>query len=352
MEWFPMIPYGEGVIIDNIDTGVWPESKSFSDEGMCPVPSRWRGICQLDNFICNRKLIGARFFSNGYESKFGKLNKTLYTARDLFGHGNGTAKGGSPRAYVAAYKEGSPKNPTCWLGTIDLECTDADIMEAFEDAISDRVDVISCSLGQPTPTEFFEDGISIGASHAIVNDRIVLTGGGNAGPEPGTGASLSTGLPYKKFYSLINSIDAKVANATIEDAQLCKAGTIDPKKAKGKILVCLLKEVDGLSYAEGSPMAYMTRAKTLLGLKPAPVIASLSSKGPNPIQLSILKPDITAPGVDILYAWSKVFSPTGFASDNRRILYNKGRELLHLSLMFLASLAFSKDSIAIGVLLP
>ncbi|KAG4920664.1 hypothetical protein JHK86_049477 [Glycine max] len=226
-------------------------------------------------------------------------------------------------------------------------------MEAFEDAISDRVDVISCSLGQPTPTEFFEDGISIGASHAIVNDRIMLTGGGNAGPEPGTGASLSTGLPYKKFYSLINSIDAKVANATIEDAQLCKAGTIDPKKAKGKILVCLLKkEVDGLSYAEGSPMAYMTRAKTLLGLKPAPVIASLSSKGPNPIQLSILKPDITAPGVDILYAWSKVFSPTGFASDNRRILYNKGRELLHLSLMFLASLAFSKDSIAIGVLLP
>ncbi|KAG4920665.1 hypothetical protein JHK87_049279 [Glycine soja] len=90
MEWFPMIPYGEGVIIDNIDTGVWPESKSFSDEGMCPVPSRWRGICQLDNFICNRKLIGARFFSNGYESKFGKLNKTLYTARDLFGHGTST----------------------------------------------------------------------------------------------------------------------------------------------------------------------------------------------------------------------------------------------------------------------
>ncbi|KAG4935322.1 hypothetical protein JHK82_049613 [Glycine max] len=70
--------------------GVWPESKSFSDEGMCPVPSRWRGICQLDNFICNRKLIGARFFSNGYESKFGKLNKTLYTARDLFGHGTST----------------------------------------------------------------------------------------------------------------------------------------------------------------------------------------------------------------------------------------------------------------------
>jgi len=32
------------------------------------------------------------------------------------------------------------------------------------------------------------------------------------------GASLSTGLPYEKFYSLISSLDAKVGNATIEDA--------------------------------------------------------------------------------------------------------------------------------------
>ncbi|RDX60594.1 Subtilisin-like protease SBT5.4, partial [Mucuna pruriens] len=459
--------YGEGVIIANIDTGVWPESKSFSDEGMGLVPSRWHGICQLDNFSCNRFVLyfhlrkhligleGARFFSNGYESKFGKLNTSLYTARDIlnhgtstlsiaggnfvpganvFGYGNGTAKGGSPRAYVAAYK-------VCWLGTNDIECTDADIMEAFEAAISDGVDVISCSLGQPTPTEFFEDGISIGAFHAIANDIIVIAGGGNAGPEPQTvtnvapwifsvaastidrdfanyialgdkqhimvlyclaifqfwfivmcnkfasGASLSTGLPSEKFYSLISSIDAKSANATIEDAQLCKVGTLDPKKAKGKILVCFLKELDGLTYAEQealstgtvglilannkqrgndimpfahllptshinytdgeyvysyikdtkSPMAYMTRAKTLLGIKPAPVIASLSSRGPNPIQPTILKvhshfvssptlplPDITAPGVDILYASSEAFSPTGLAPDNRRIPYNIG----------------------------
>jgi len=39
--------------------GVWPESKSFSDEGMGPIPKKWRGICQVDKqnqdkFYCNR----------------------------------------------------------------------------------------------------------------------------------------------------------------------------------------------------------------------------------------------------------------------------------------------------------
>jgi hypothetical protein len=153
-------------------------------------------------------LIGARFCSKGYESKFGRLNQSFYTARDLLGHGtptlsiaggnfvsganvfgfgNGTAKGGSPRSHVAAYK-------VCWLGTIEIECTDADIIEAFEDAISDGVDVISCSLGKNSPTEFFEDGISIGAFHAIENGVMVVTGGGNSGPKFGTVTNLAPWL--------------------------------------------------------------------------------------------------------------------------------------------------------------
>ncbi|OIW19115.1 hypothetical protein TanjilG_08915 [Lupinus angustifolius] len=178
------------------------------------------------------------------------------------------------------------------------------------------------------------------------------------------GASLSMGLQSENFYPLISSVDV----------QLCKVGSIDPKKAKGKILFCHLRELDELvyagqaalstgavglilannkqrrhdivpfahllptshinytdgeyvySYIKGSktPKVYMTRAKTLLGVKPAPIVSLLSSRRPNPIQPAILKPDIIAPCVDILYAFTEAISPTGFASDNRWIPYNIG----------------------------
>ncbi|CAK9183509.1 unnamed protein product, partial [Ilex paraguariensis] len=53
--------YGKDVVIGILDSGVWPESKSFSDEGMEPIPESWKGICQTGQAFtlsnCN-KLIG------------------------------------------------------------------------------------------------------------------------------------------------------------------------------------------------------------------------------------------------------------------------------------------------------
>ncbi|GMN36703.1 hypothetical protein TIFTF001_006212 [Ficus carica] len=406
--------YGNDVIIANLDTGVWPTSKSFDDEGYGPIPSRWKGICQKsdDGFACNRKLIGARYFSKGYEARKGKLNSTDRSARDNDGHGthtlstaggnfvpgasilgigNGTAKGGSPKARVAAYK-------VCWP-----ECFDADVMDALDTAIHDGVDVISMSIGG-NPAGYWEDGMSIGAFHAVKKGIAVVVSAGNSGPTPGSvsnlspwmitvaastidrefqaivdlkdglrlkGTSLSSALPKKKFYPLITGAQAKNADASEADALLCKADTLDSAKVKGRILVCLRgiiarvekglnaaqagavgmvlcnDEANGngiiadphflpashVTYDDGlSLLKYVNATKnpqgTLLppvaatGIKPAPSMASFSSVGPNTITPEILKPDITAPGVSIVAAYSEGVSPTGIEIDHRRIPFN------------------------------
>ncbi|KAL1143472.1 hypothetical protein V6Z11_A11G162900 [Gossypium hirsutum] len=414
--------YGEDTIIGNLDTGVWPESKSFSDDGYGPIPSKWKGICQNDidtRFHCNRKLIGARYFNKGYAAIVGsKFNSSFNTPRDndghgthtlstaggnlvakasAFGFGKGTAKGGSPRARVVTYK-------VCWPPVGGEECFDADILAAFDMAIHDGVDVLSVSLGGE-PIDFFNDSIAIGSFHAIKHGIVVVCSAGNSGPADGTvvniapwqitvgastmdrefpsivvlgndmrykGQSLSTKvLPHQKFFPLISAADAKVANASVKTALFCQAGAIDPKKATGKVLVCLrglnggvekgqqaalagavgmilandiftdneilveahVLPASNINYTDGltvftyinstkNPTAYITPVTTQIGKKPAPVMAAFSSKGPNTITPEILKPDITAPGVSVIAAYTEAEGPTNEDFDKRRVQFN------------------------------
>lgn len=42
-------------IVGVIDGGIWPESRSFSDEGIGPIPKKWKGTCAGGkNFTCNK----------------------------------------------------------------------------------------------------------------------------------------------------------------------------------------------------------------------------------------------------------------------------------------------------------
>lgn len=100
----------------------------------------------------------------------------------VFGFGNGTAKGGSPRARVAAYK-------VCWPPVSGNECFDADILAAFDTAIHDGVDVLSVSLGGD-PVPFYNDSVSIGSFHAVKHGIAVVCSAGNSGPDLGTVSNL------------------------------------------------------------------------------------------------------------------------------------------------------------------
>lgn len=43
------------IIVGMLDTGIWPESQSFSDENFGPPPKKWKGSCQTSsNFTCNK----------------------------------------------------------------------------------------------------------------------------------------------------------------------------------------------------------------------------------------------------------------------------------------------------------
>uniref|UniRef100_M8ANX2 Subtilisin-like protease n=1 Tax=Aegilops tauschii TaxID=37682 RepID=M8ANX2_AEGTA len=62
---------------------------------------------------------------------------------------------------------------------------------------------------------------------------------------------------------------------------------------------------------------------TVVGRSPStPRMASFPSRGPSWLVLEILKPDVTAPGMDILAAWTGAASPSLLDGDTRHVQYN------------------------------
>ncbi|GJM92876.1 hypothetical protein PR202_ga09382 [Eleusine coracana subsp. coracana] len=188
--------YGEDVIIGVIDTGIWPESRSFSDKGYGPVPSRWKGECVVgqawNRSSCNSKIIGARFYSVDVDEEI--LKGDYLSPRDAHGHGThtastaagsvvepvsfhglaaGVARGGAPHARIAVYKALWKAKDGGSIGTT------AALFAAIDDAIHDGVDVLSMSLTFPMENSF-------GTLHAVQKGITVVYAGGNDGPSPQT----------------------------------------------------------------------------------------------------------------------------------------------------------------------
>ncbi|CAK8561845.1 unnamed protein product [Lathyrus sativus] len=390
----------ENIIIGFIDTGIWPESPSFSDTDMPGVPPGWKGQCQsgeaFNASTCNRKVIGARYYISGYEAEEESNKKVSFkSARDSTGHGShtasiaagryvenmnykglasGGARGGAPMARIAVYK-------TCW----DSGCYDVDLLAGFDDAIRDGVHILSLSLGAQSPQgDYFNDAISIGSFHAANRGVLVVSSAGNEGI-PGSATNLApwmltvaasstdrdftsdimlgngakvTGESLSLFEMnassrIISASQAFAGYFTPYQSSYCLESSLNKTKTKGKVLVCrhvesstdskvkkskVVKEAGGvgmilidetdqdvaipfvipsaivgkktgekiLSYLKTTrkPISRILRAKTVIGAQPAPRVAAFSSRGPNALNPEILKPDITAPGINILAAWS------------------------------------------------
>jgi subtilisin family serine protease len=396
-------PQEGNVIIGLLDTGIWPESESFNDQGLGSPPSKWKGICQGVNFTCNNKIIGARYYNS--EKYYDPTD--FPSPRDSEGHGThtsstaagrevpnasyyglakGTARGGLPNARIAMYK-------VCW----SFGCALADILAAFDDAIADGVDIISVSLGTDEALQYFEDPIAIGSFHAMKYGILTSNSAGNSGPEPYTVSNYApwtltvaastidrkfvaqvvlgngqvyTGLSINSFnligtsFPLIWGGDAAnySAGADSEIARYCLTGAMNSYKVAGTIVLCeTLWDGSGILMANGlgtimadssitdfafnyplpatlittedgveildyirttqNPIATILAGETWKDIM-APNVVSFSSRGPNPITPDILKPDLTAPGVDILAAWSPVAPPSIYYDDTRSVNFN------------------------------
>ncbi|XP_010542106.1 PREDICTED: LOW QUALITY PROTEIN: subtilisin-like protease SBT3.5 [Tarenaya hassleriana] len=392
---------GDQVIIGVVDSGVWPESESFNDRGMGPIPSRWKGGCQSGQRFnasthCNRKLIGAKYFIDGLVAETGNFNTTenpeYISPRDYVGHGThvastaggsflsnvsyvglgrGRMRGGAPRARIAVYKP-------CW--NHQPSCTASDILGAIDEAVHDGVDVLSISLGSTIPIlpEIdTHDGIAVGAFHAVAKGIPVICAAGNIGPAAQTVVNVAPWILTVAATTQDRSFPTPITlgnNITILGQALyvgqelgftsllypqnvsgdCeKLSAIPNRTMVGKVVLCFTSKTDftavlsaaaavneagGLDFivarnpghtlipcgsipcvavdyelgtdilfyirSTRSPVVKIQPSKTLVGQPVATKVATFSSRGPSSISPAVLKPDIAAPGVNILAATS------------------------------------------------
>jgi subtilisin family serine protease len=285
---------GENVVIGIIDSGIWPESKSFTDRDSSGklVYKAMPGLhikCSSseivtdgswDSNLCNKKLVGAQFFceSRGCD---GVLEHEFMSPRDYNGHGTHTAStaggnqgvpttgaaalfgsvnGIAPRARISAYK-------VCWdNGAGGCGANTGDSVAAIDQSVADGVDVLNYSISG-TRTNYL-DAVEVAYLFAADAGVFVATSAGNSGPTATTVAHISpwlaavaagthnrsgtakvilgNGAEYTGASltaaagpaSLVKSTSVGLAGKPADDVRLCFLDALDPAKVAGKIVQC------------------------------------------------------------------------------------------------------------------
>ncbi|GMI82165.1 Senescence-Associated Subtilisin Protease [Hibiscus trionum] len=137
---------------------------------------------------------------------------------------------------------------------------------------------------------------------------VVCDRGGNARVEKGAAVKLAGGL------GMILANTAESGEELLADAHLIAATEV------GEIAADEIRQ-----YVKTSqfPTATILFRGTVIGPSPpAPKVAAFSSRGPNLLTPEILKPDVIAPGVNILAGWTGFAAPTDLDIDPRRVAFN------------------------------
>ncbi|KAK1620289.1 hypothetical protein QYE76_025806 [Lolium multiflorum] len=134
--------------------------------------------------------------------------------------------------------------------------------------------------------------------------------------EPGVNARAEKGLAVK----VAGGAGAILASTEAFGEQAITSPHIHPTTA---VAFAYAEKIKKYISSQRSPTATIVFRGTVIGsTPPSPRMASFSSRGPNVRAPEIFKPDVTAPGVDILAAWTGANSPTELDVDTRRVQYN------------------------------
>ncbi|XP_057435528.1 subtilisin-like protease SBT4.14 [Lotus japonicus] len=305
---------------------------------------------------------------------------TLVPNASLFGLANGTARGAVPSARLAMYKvcwsltgcadmdilaafEAAIHDGVDVIsisiggGNADYD-HDSIAIGAFHAMKKGIITVASAgndgpSMGTVTNTAPWIVTVAASGIDRTFRSTAQLGSGKNV-----SGIGVNCFNPKRKEYSLINGIDAAKDSKSKDDAGFCYEDSLEPNKVKGKLVYCKLgnwgtegvvKKFGGigsimesdqypdlaqifmapatiLNHTIGESVTnYIksTRSPSAVIYKtheekcPAPFVATFSSRGPNPGSHNVLKPDIAAPGIDILASYTLRKSITGSEGDTQ-----------------------------------
>ncbi|CAA3011298.1 subtilisin-like protease SBT4.15 [Olea europaea var. sylvestris] len=302
----------------------------------------------------------------------------------LYGIAKGTARGGVPSARLAIYKVCWIMGCTDMdiLAAYDAAIADGvDIISVslggyprnlFEDPIAigsfhamKKGIFTSCAAGNDGPDlESIENVapwiLTVAATSIDRRFEAPVTLGNG---ETFTGIAINTFEPKERMYSLTNGAHAQnMSGDPFGNSSACDYGTLNQNKVKGKIMYCLgnggqdstICDLGGAGiimstefvtdiafpnlipgtfvsvndgekidkYINSTRSAQAVISKTITANMTAPFVASFSSRGPQTLCSNILKPDIAAPGLDILAAYSELTTMTGEPGDKRVVKYN------------------------------
>ncbi|RZB71939.1 subtilisin-like protease SBT1.8 [Glycine soja] len=227
---------------------------------------------------------------------------------------------------------------------------------------------VACSAGNTGPRS---------GSVANVAPWIMTVGAGTLDRDFPAYATLGNGKRFAgvSLYSGEGMGDEPVGLVYFSDrsnssGSICMPGSLDPDSVRGKVVVCdrglnsrvekgaVVRDAGGVGmilantaasgeglvadshlvaavavgesagdeireYAslDPNPTAVLSFGGTVLNVRPSPVVAAFSSRGPNGVTAQILKPDVIGPGVNILAGWSGAVGPSG-SQDTRKTGFN------------------------------